>query len=148
MGLAAQATMPTVLLVEPHVDLLGALSQSLLTMGYRVHTARSGSAAASCAAIAPGPIDLLVAEVELPDFSALYLVDHLRSSHAELRVLLTSWQRRDHLRALGHELGELTLLKKPLRLSVFQARVRELSAPRSDPRAASRTLVLPRPPGG
>ena len=80
----------TILVVEDHPELRQALITELETVGYLVLAAGSGGAAVRVAAEHSGPIDLLLADIELPDTHGAQLAEQLRTARPGLRVLMTS----------------------------------------------------------
>ena len=81
---------PTLLLVEDHEQLRQALVTGLEESGYQVLAASSGVEATQVAAAHAGPIDLLLADVELPDAKGPDLAERLRAGRPGLRVLIAS----------------------------------------------------------
>jgi CheY-like chemotaxis protein len=76
----------TVLLVTEDSDLRAVVARVLTREGYRVVTAPH-SGHALLAGLTSGPIDILAAELSMPEMSGPALADRLRRLHPELQTL-------------------------------------------------------------
>jgi PAS domain S-box-containing protein len=101
-----------VLFVEDDEDQLTVIPRVLRLMGYRV-TAKSGAAEAlDYLAQAPGVVDIVVTDFDMPGLSGVELADRLRSLTPKLPVILVSG-RRGSLTAAEHAGNIKTVLLKP-----------------------------------
>lgn len=83
--------LPLALVVEDEIPLLEFFSSVLRKEGCQVLTARNGIEALSVAADQPrGTISLLMSDVAMPYMGGVELLDRIRESHPDLRVVLTS----------------------------------------------------------
>ena len=80
----------TILIVEDHEALRRALVTVLEDAGYAVIAANSGGEALRAVADHQGPIDLLLADIELPDADGTMLAERLRKARPGMRVLISS----------------------------------------------------------
>ena len=81
---------PTILIVEDHEQLRRALVTGLGEAGFAVIATSGGGEALQAVAAHPGPIDLLLADVELPDAEGPELAERLRRARPGMRVLISS----------------------------------------------------------
>jgi two-component system, cell cycle sensor histidine kinase and response regulator CckA len=110
----------TVLVVEDHEDVRGLIQWALSDMG--AHVLVAGSAADALAVAARTHIDLLVADVVLPDSNGLALASSLRSRHRGLPAIFVSgWF--DH--PMAPDLSGEVLLEKPFRLEELRSLVED-----------------------
>lgn len=86
----AKARAATILVVEDHEQFRGALVSMLEEAGYTVIATGAGGEAIRAAAEHPGPIDLLIADVELPDAEGPALAERIRTARPGMRVLVSS----------------------------------------------------------
>ena len=80
----------TILIVEDHQELRNALVTVLEDAGYSVIATGAGGEALRVAAEHQGPIDLLLADIELPDADGIELAERLRKARPGMRVLISS----------------------------------------------------------
>lgn len=80
----------TILIVEDHQELRRALVTVLQEAGYAVLATGAGGEALRVAAEHQGPIDLLLADIELPDAEGTEVAERLRTARPEMRVLISS----------------------------------------------------------
>ncbi|MBE7453093.1 MAG: response regulator [Kofleriaceae bacterium] len=116
----------TVLVVEDDDQLRAVSADILRRHGYVVLTAPDGDEALALAREHDGALDLLLADVVMPQMSGPELVRHLRARHDGLRVLFMSGYTRHALRrlpALGAEDGHL---EKPFAPEMLLRTVREV----------------------
>jgi CheY-like chemotaxis protein len=81
---------PTVLIVEDQTDLLQLAGSALETSGFHVLKAASAADAISIAQNCLTGIDLMIAEVAMPDLSGRKLAEFLQKSRPGLRILYVS----------------------------------------------------------
>ncbi len=114
----------TILVVEDQEVVRKVVERILGASGYRVVTVADGDAAIEICAGRREPVGLLVTDVVLPGMTGLELVDRLRESCPELRVLLMSGYTEDAvLRRGGLEPGT-AFIAKPFTATELAARVR------------------------
>jgi len=76
-----------------------------------------------------GPLDLILADVVMPGMSGRELVDELRSTHPEAKVLYMSGYTGDVLRQHGIRVTGDSLLQKPFSPDGLVERVRRTLDP-------------------
>jgi two-component system, cell cycle sensor histidine kinase and response regulator CckA len=80
----------TVLVVEDDASVRGVVRALLEAQGYRVLDAPCGKAALEVVARKPGPIDLLIVDVVMPEMGGRALADALASTGLSMKVLFMS----------------------------------------------------------
>lgn len=132
----------TLLLVEDNEEARMALRRALEWHGFRVRVARSAGDAERNVRETPEAIDLLVADVVLPDRSGVELASALARRRPGLRVLFLSGYQRQELDLDAVGIGPSAFLEKPVTIRQLGDAVRRLldtpvggSPPRRDPRA-------------
>ena len=104
---------PTILIVDAERGIVDFMEVVLDEQGYRVLTAATSAAALALAASERGPIDLVIADLRLPDLAGRELVERLRATRPRLRALYTSAYSREEIeQAIAHPI-EAPLLTKP-----------------------------------
>lgn len=86
-----ESSIQTVVLVaddEPAV--LSVIERVLLRFGYTVLTAVNGVQALQVAETHPGPIDILLTELEMPELDGVSLAKNLRNVRTDVRVVIMS----------------------------------------------------------
>jgi two-component system chemotaxis response regulator CheY len=106
--------MPHVLLVEDSPamrSLVGSMVTSIA--GFTVREARSGTEALSC--LAKERFDLIITDIQMPDFSGLELIRFVRESkeHRETPLFIISTEGGVRDRERGLALGANEFLAKP-----------------------------------
>lgn len=106
--------MATILLVDDDAGFLTALERLLVQDGHRTRRAADRAAALAEAGAADGPVDLVIADLELAEQSGLELVRELRRRDPRLPLILLSAapDAASYLEAL--RLGVYEYLTKPL----------------------------------
>jgi signal transduction histidine kinase/CheY-like chemotaxis protein len=113
-----------ILLVEDEPSLRELNAEALGGMGYEVLVADSGAAALEIAAVRKGEIDLLLADVVMPDLSGTELAKRLLALRPATRVLYMSGYAGDDL--VGRGLDETAgFIEKPFTAVALGRRVRE-----------------------
>jgi PAS domain S-box-containing protein len=132
----------TILVLEDEPLVRGLVIRSLQALGYRILEAANGAAALSAAASCEGPIDLLFADVVLPDRRGTEVAAALAATHPETRVLYTSGYTEDHAVTGGVIAASVRFLHKPYTVAALAAAVRAaLDEPR--PPTSVRTTSSP-----
>jgi two-component system, cell cycle sensor histidine kinase and response regulator CckA len=121
------AATETLLVVENETAIRALVQMALERHGYAVLTAESGSEALRLAADHPGPIDLLLTDVVMPDLRGPDLAKRLVADRPGLTTLFMSGYMDD---TLGEDTTSLPVLvdfiHKPFLPSALVAKVREL----------------------
>src|SRR5262245_40075176 len=124
----------TVLVVDDEAAVRTIIRLALGPEGYAVLEAASAEEALQRAGAHPGPIDLLVADVVLPDVGGRDLAGLLVAARPGLRVLYCSGHDRRTLLERGALGPGDDLLEKPFPIATLLARVREaLGGPDAGP---------------
>jgi CheY-like chemotaxis protein len=108
---------PRVLLVEDDDDLRDLLSTVLRKGGYRVYEGPDGLSLLRCLTSAADErplFDLIVSDIQMPDFTALEVLAALRMRNLSTPIVLISAFADDAVRAEATALGAVALLKKPI----------------------------------
>ena len=103
----------TIMVVEDHAALRSSILSVLENAGYTVIATGSGGEALQAAAAHQGPVDLLLADIELPDADGVSLAARLRTERPGLRVVLTSGLRDKALSPAGQAARADAFLSKP-----------------------------------
>jgi two-component system, cell cycle sensor histidine kinase and response regulator CckA len=114
----------TILLAEDDPSVRSTAARTLGVLGYTVLEVAHGAQALEVAALHPGPIHLLVADVIMPHLGGRSLAVELSQTRRELRVLFTSGYATDVLANLGK--ADVAFLSKPYTPSELACRVREI----------------------
>lgn len=94
--------------------------------GYRVLTAETGSEAAVLIARHPGPIDLLLTDVVMPELGGRSLVEVARKDRPGLKVLYMSGYTNDSVLRSDVETSKDAFIQKPFTPITLARRVREV----------------------
>jgi two-component system, NtrC family, sensor kinase len=129
-----------VLIVDDSLTVRMDIVEALEAEGIR--SVPCATAAEARAALARGPVALVILDVVLPDGDGIDLLKEIRTSAADVRVLMLSSEAevKDRIRAL--EVGADDYVGKPYDLRYVVARARELLAPRSPAAAKATVLVI------
>jgi len=103
----------TVLLAEDDHALRALTERVLLSAGFTVLPARSGSHALEIARNHAGRIDLAISDVVMPELSGPEFVERLRRKRPGVRVLFVSGYTDDEVMRRGVLAGETAFLQKP-----------------------------------
>lgn len=116
----------TVLIVEDDPAILTMAGTMLEQLGYEVLAASHPFKALELALEHPGPIDLLVTDVIMPDLNGKILAQEVQRMRPETRILFMSGYSSETL--LGRDLaaGSVSFLKKPFSRAELAQRVRSL----------------------
>ena len=120
------AATETLLVVENETAIRALVQMALERHGYAVLTAESGSEAMRLAAAHPGPIDLLITDVVMPDLRGPDLAKRLVADRPGLITLFMSGYMDD---TLGEDTSlpvPVDFIHKPFLPSALVAKVREL----------------------
>jgi len=127
-----------VLIVDDEQRTLLFLRESLVAFGLNVETTCVSSAEEALEAFNQQPFDVVIADVLLQEMTGLQLLERLRQSNPNLRVILVSGYRSPKLEATAHALGVYRYFQKPFALDEFTSVVtnalREAAMDVSQPR--------------
>jgi two-component system cell cycle sensor histidine kinase/response regulator CckA len=116
----------TILVVEDN-DMVRRLTQSLLQMqGYKVLAASNGQEALSAAEAGAAPIDLLLADVVMPDMNGPDLAVKLREKRPTLKVLFMSGYSDNAVEQHGVLEVDTDFIQKPFSVGGLAAKLREV----------------------
>ncbi len=115
----------TVLVVDPDDSFRQVVRSWLEPRDFVVLDAGDASDAERIARLYVGPIHLLLIEVSLPTVGGRELTERLRSSHAELRVLYTSFKSHAELARKREHPPGLPFLRKPFTEEQLVSRIGE-----------------------
>lgn len=125
-GIAPAAGSETLLLTEDEASVRRFMRRVLDEQGYTVLEAANGAEALKVAARHPGPIDLLVTDVIMPELGGAELTQRLKRTHPETRVLYVSGYADDALGQHGVLAEGESFLAKPFRSESLVRKVREV----------------------
>lgn len=131
-GVPTSGSEPTILLVDDHQLFRESIAAVLSKSGYRVLAASDGSDALQKAYECMGPIQVLVADVQLPGISGIELAIQLRRARPDTKILLISgydWR-------LLAEKYRWPFLKKPFHIDALKEGIRKLLAEQPPLRAS------------
>jgi two-component system, cell cycle sensor histidine kinase and response regulator CckA len=114
----------TVLLVEDEDAVRSLVREVLRARGYRVLEAQKSAEALEICNTHPGPIDLLVTDVVLPQISGRALAQQLNPARPEMKVLYISGYTDDKM--LQHGIPGAAFLQKPFSSDVLARTVRNM----------------------
>ncbi|MBS2018865.1 MAG: diguanylate cyclase [Deltaproteobacteria bacterium] len=114
-----------VLVVDDDASTLSGLAKAVTLLGHHCRTARDGADA--LALIAERPVDVVIADWEMPKMTGAELCEQIRASAADdapytYFILLTGFHDRDHLLA-GMEAGADDYQRKPVDVDELEARL-------------------------
>ena len=120
---AAADERPRILVVEPNRTNLGVLARRLAEHGYRVTTADSGPAA--IAELYRLPIDLVLAELNMPRISGSELARAIRGEVQwnDIPVMLITGKSQPKGAVRAYEAGADDVILKPFHFDVLFARI-------------------------
>ena len=120
----AEGGSETILLVEDE-RAVATLAESLLRrIGYKVLVAHSAAEAIAAAAAYASQIDLVLTDVVMPGASGRDLVEKLRGSRPEIRVLYMSGYPADAIVRHGVAEGDTPFLQKPFTMVSLASKIR------------------------
>ena len=116
--------MPTLLVVEDDEAIAEPLVRALGREGHDVLYAGSGERALEL--LAPGAVDVLVLDIELPGIDGVEVCRRARELDPRLRVLMLTARTSELDEVIGLDAGADDYVTKPFSLSVLSARIRAL----------------------
>ena len=123
---AARGGNETILLVEDEPSVRDLAAKILRKQGYQVLEARDGTSALKEISRHAGPIDLLLTDVVMPDFSGPEVARRVREGRPSTRVLYMSGYTDDAMLQHGVLRQETPFLQKPFSARDLAAKVREV----------------------
>jgi CheY-like chemotaxis protein len=138
IGHPAEVRTGTILLVEDNDLVLNVLRDALALDRHSVLLAPSGVEALRLAAQHRGRIDVLLADVVLPDMTGPQLAARLKELHPEAAVIFASGHPEDVIRRCGIFPDGPPFLQKPFPLALLQATVQLALGSRCAPDARRR----------
>jgi PAS domain S-box-containing protein len=128
----------TILVTEDDAGVLSLISTSLRRRGYQVLEARDPHAALSLVRAHDGPIDLLIADLILPEMNGRMLAEHVLALRPDVKTLYVSGYSKEYVVAnLVLEAGSV-FLQKPFLPLVLTDKVSEVLRPATN-RATTNT---------
>jgi PAS domain S-box-containing protein len=122
-----------ILVVEDHALMRDAMARTLREVGYDVSVAAGAAEARALLREAARPVDLLLADVVMPQTSGKALADELRADRPGLRVLFVSGYTENSIGHHGVSGADDHFLPKPFTSAQLAAKVREvLDSPLGD----------------
>ncbi|HLA78606.1 MAG TPA: GAF domain-containing protein [Vicinamibacteria bacterium] len=121
----------TVLVVEDEPALLDFVRELLRESGYTALPARTVGEAARLCESHPGPIDLLLTDLVMPDMSGPELAARLAPVRPQMKVLFMSGYTDDALGPHGMLDPGVALLQKPFTAEALTHKIREVLTPRA-----------------
>jgi PAS domain S-box-containing protein len=115
----------TVLLVEDEESVLGFVRHALAELGYTVLTARDGAEALRVADAHPGPIDLLLTDLIMPELGGVDTAAALRERRPAVRLVFMSGYASEAARQAGGPAADAPFLSKPFTRAILARTVRE-----------------------
>ncbi len=116
----------TILVCDDDEVVLDSTAFLLETQGYSVIRAAGGRMALEAAASHTGTIDLLLADVTMPEMNGWELAKKLTAERSDVKVIFMSGYAEDVLRAGGAEGEHLEFLQKPSESDTLFRRIREV----------------------
>ena len=110
---------PTILCVDPRLDILDLLSAALTSSGYTVHTTHAGLDAINSGA------DLIILNLNLPDIHGLELIRTLRSI-STVPILVETESSAEADAVLAFEYGADDYMTRPFSIRELVSRVRAI----------------------
>ncbi len=126
-----------ILVVENDEVLRGVLCISLRGHGYQVFDTGDPITAISFMSRRDPPIDVLVTDVDMPDFSGPELADRLLTNHPDLKIVFISGYTGDLMGAPRIGGPGTTSLEKPFTAKALLLAIREVLASNANPRLAA-----------
>lgn len=116
----------TILLVEDDPGLVRLTARLLVSQGYTVLTATDAAEALGLARAHPGPIDLLLSDVVMPDMNGRELAGALASVRPGIRHLFMSGHTADVIAHRGILAHDVPFIEKPFSVAALSEKVREV----------------------
>jgi len=118
-----------VLLVEDEPAMLRATGMALVNLGYEVLAAAMPAEALRIAESHPGPIDVLLTDVVMPEMNGRDLAERLRARRPGLACLYMSGHTADIIAHRGILEEGVLFIQKPFPIAALAAKLREALTP-------------------
>lgn len=115
----------TILLVEDEELLCHVLVDMLSQLGYKVLSSTSSKEALALAHEYSGKIDVLIADVLMPELAGPQLADSLRGSRPDVKVIFVSGDAEANALLQAGD----AILQKPFTIRMLSAKLREVLEP-------------------
>jgi two-component system, cell cycle sensor histidine kinase and response regulator CckA len=119
----------TILLVEDEEGLRELIGELLVENGYNVLTAENPTRAIQIAEQHPGPIDLLLTDVVMPQMNGREMAGRVKTLRPDVRVLYMSGYTEDAIAHRGVLDAGVSLISKPFTQESLARKLRELLDP-------------------
>ena len=117
----------TVMIIEDEDTVLHLNAKVLKRLGYSVITATTGKEALQAAAqVSPGNLQLILSDVILPDMNGVKLVEDIRQSHPNVKIILTSGYTDVAIMQRYQIHPSISFLPKPYTPTLLANRVRDI----------------------
>ena len=110
---------PTAVVLDDETEIAALIRRALVAEGYSVRTA--AGIAEFREAVAMGPVDLFVLDLELPDVNGISLVKEIRRK-SDVGIIILTARADETDQVVGLEVGADDYVTKPFRLREFRAR--------------------------
>jgi two-component system, cell cycle sensor histidine kinase and response regulator CckA len=114
-----------VLLVEDEDDVRSISVRALKRQGYEVLEASSGLEALEVVASSPGPIDIIVSDVVMPEMDGPTMAKELRLQYPDVKIIFVSGFPREAFDGTLDKDQQFAFLPKPFTLPQLAAKVKE-----------------------
>jgi DNA-binding response OmpR family regulator len=129
--MGADGSAGTILLIDDDAEVRNLVELVLSSQGFLVLTARDRDTAMEILDRHPAPIDLVIADMLLPEVSGYETARELRQRIPHTQILfMSAYAEGDLIQACTSELGA-AFIDKPFRPAQLVAKVREMLATRS-----------------
>ena len=118
----------TILLVEDEEAVRAFAARALISRGYTVHEASSGTEALEVMEREEGKIDLVVSDVVMPEMDGPSLLRELRQTRPDLKIIFVSGYAEDAFKKNLPENEQFNFLPKPFSLKQLATTVKETLA--------------------
>ena len=116
----------TILLVDDEDGLRDATGEYLEGCGYNILKARNGKEAIEIADAYSGKISIVISDIVMPKVGGRGLVDHIRKSHPDTKILIISGYADDAVIRHGIYLESTCFLQKPFTFQILGAKIRTM----------------------
>jgi DNA-binding response OmpR family regulator len=110
---------PRILIVDDDGGIRAVLAEVLSHLGYQVQEAPDGLFVSRALHASPFSFDLVVLDWKMPGLDGLAVLQQLRTSAPETRVILISSAADDQLRREALSQGAFEVLRKPMHLETL-----------------------------
>jgi DNA-binding response OmpR family regulator len=110
---------PRILIVDDDGGIRAVLAEVLSHLGYQVQEAPDGLFVSGALHASPFSFDLVVLDWKMPGLDGLAVLQQLRTSAPETRVILISSAADDQLRREALSQGAFEVLRKPMHLETL-----------------------------